>query len=289
VTEALNRLPAQIATEANFNPIEALFGEDSRKALPTSAPLPTDAALLVNADRDLDVDTIKRYGFKIPSELDPTKTEAMERLIDGINRVNTYKLGQAKKKAKTTEEREAIEQDIDALRNYRSRIRLLSEGYKLTERKGSGLKMKGNLFGDLVIDPVALAAGRLRAFNGGNLVLEAPADDSLHSLLTKRFVKTKLYTTQAVETFKKLVELAGLPIHDRKSKKHKLIRGGVIQFYKDPNQLVERLQLLVASKQAGNTGLDNEISAILDELMRTGTITNDLAIQLNNNLLSEKR
>ena len=139
VTEALNHLSAKIAAEADFNPIAALFGEENaRKALPTTAPLPADpSALVVNADRDLDVETIRQYGFKPPSELDPTNSEAIDQLIDGINRVNTYKLGQAKKKAKTIEEREATERDIDALRNYRSRILLLSEGYKLTERKGN--------------------------------------------------------------------------------------------------------------------------------------------------------
>jgi hypothetical protein len=290
VTKAIERLPAQIAAEADFNPIAALFDEggEGRKALPAPAPQHPDPTPVVNADRGLDVETIKRYGFKLPSELDQTNTEAIDRLIDGINRVNTYKLGAAKRKAKTTgEELDAIERDQDALREYRARVRLLAEGYKLTERTGKGLKMRGNQFGGLTIDPVALTAGRLRAYNGGNLVFEAPADESLHSLLTKRFVKTKRYTPDAVETFKKLVELAGLPVHGRKSKKHQLISGGgAIQYYNDPETLVERLQLLLASKQAGNTGLDNEISAILDELMRTGAIPKEFAIELNKSLLS---
>ena len=76
--------------------------------------------------------------------------------------------------------------------------------------------MKGSQFGDLLIDPVALKAGQLRAFKGSILVLEAPAEEALYSLLTKRFVKTKQYTSQAVGMFRKLVDLAGLPIHDRK-------------------------------------------------------------------------
>jgi len=36
----------------------------------------------------------------------------------------------------------------------------------------------------------------------------------------------------------------------------------------DPNALCERLELLMASKQAGNTRLRNEIVSICDELMR---------------------
>lgn len=123
-------------------------------------------------------------------------TKAIDRLIEGINNVNTYKLGQAKMKAKTAEFREDIECDQDALRNYWARLRLLTEGYKLTERKGSWLKLKGDRFGNLTIDPVSVQDGRLRAFEGGNLVPEAAADSTLYDLLTKRFVKTKQYTSR---------------------------------------------------------------------------------------------
>lgn len=37
-------------------------------------------------------------------------------------------------------------------------------------------------------------------------------------------------------------------------------------YWDDPNELVERLKLLVASRDAGNTGLDNEIISIIEEL-----------------------
>jgi len=258
VTKALEQLPAAIAAEANF----------------------------VNADRDLNLEVVKKYGFEPPSKLDLTDTKAINQLIYDITHVNTYKLGPAKRKAKTPEELKAVESSLEALRAYRARILLLTESYKLTERKGSGLKLKGDRFGSLTINPVALQAGRIRAFEGGNLVLDAPADSTLYDLLTKRFVKTKQYTPQAVETFKRLVELAGLPVHGRKSKKHQLMRGGAVQFYNDPNQLVERLQLLMASKRAGNTGVDDEIFAILDELMRTGAISKDLVVKLNRSLLN---
>ena len=40
----------------------------------------------------------------------------------------------------------------------------------------------------------------------------------------------------------------------------------------DPSALLERFDLLVASKQAGNTGLQNEIVSILDELLRQKVI-----------------
>lgn len=37
-------------------------------------------------------------------------------------------------------------------------------------------------------------------------------------------------------------------------------------YWDDPNELVERLKLLIASKAAGNTNLDNEIISIIEEL-----------------------
>lgn len=40
----------------------------------------------------------------------------------------------------------------------------------------------------------------------------------------------------------------------------------------DPNELCERLFLLIASKEAGNTGLDGEIISILEELKEAGHI-----------------
>lgn len=43
-------------------------------------------------------------------------------------------------------------------------------------------------------------------------------------------------------------------------------------YWDDPNELVERLKLLFASRDAGNTGLDNEIIAIIEELQEAGII-----------------
>jgi hypothetical protein len=43
-------------------------------------------------------------------------------------------------------------------------------------------------------------------------------------------------------------------------------------YYDDPNELCQRLQLLVSSKQAGNTNHDNEIISIVEELKEAGII-----------------
>lgn len=43
-------------------------------------------------------------------------------------------------------------------------------------------------------------------------------------------------------------------------------------YWDDPNELIERLQLLIASKNAGNTNHDNEIISIIEELKEAGII-----------------
>ena len=48
--------------------------------------------------------------------------------------------------------------------------------------------------------------------------------------------------------------------------------GGTIYLPSDPNALIERLDLLLTSKQAGNTGVGNEIVAVSDELLRQNII-----------------
>lgn len=43
-------------------------------------------------------------------------------------------------------------------------------------------------------------------------------------------------------------------------------------YWNDPNELVDRLKLLIASRDAGNTGLDNEIISIIEELRESKLI-----------------
>lgn len=45
-------------------------------------------------------------------------------------------------------------------------------------------------------------------------------------------------------------------------------------FWDDPNELIERLKLLLASQSAGNTNHDNEILSIIEELKEAGIIKN---------------
>ena len=56
---------------------------------------------------------------------------------------------------------------------------------------------------------------------------------------------------------------------------------GIVVIPSDPNALLERLDLLLASQDAGHTGVSNELVSICDELKRQGIIDADTYKKLN--------
>ena len=56
---------------------------------------------------------------------------------------------------------------------------------------------------------------------------------------------------------------------------------GVVVIPSDPNALLERLDLLLASKEAGHTGVRNELVSICDELKRQGVLDTNSYKKLN--------
>ena len=60
--------------------------------------------------------------------------------------------------------------------------------------------------------------------------------------------------------------------------------NGSLIYYNNPQQLIDRLRLLVGSKRAGNTNpeIDSEIIGISDELVKKGLINNGEYIRFMN-------
>jgi len=117
--------------------------------------------------------------------------------------------------------------------------------------------------------------------------------------------KTDVYDGNDVKNYKKIIKRTGAMIHpenpDRpasnkghkwenfisliwekhvkapkqKAKRQKKKTQGQGFLPSDPNALCERLELLMASKQAGNTGLGNEIVSICNELLRQKILSRD--------------
>ena len=56
---------------------------------------------------------------------------------------------------------------------------------------------------------------------------------------------------------------------------------GIIIMPSDPNALIERLDLLLGSQEAGHTGVANELVSISDELKRQGILDSEAYKKLN--------
>ena len=79
-------------------------------------------------------------------------------------------------------------------------------------------------------------------------------------------------------------ELRQCELQERKKERKKTKtkgKGVTVVIPKDPNALLERLDLLLASQEAGHTGVGNELVSICDELKRQGVINADTYKKLN--------
>jgi len=84
--------------------------------------------------------------------------------------------------------------------------------------------------------------------------------------LGETFARTKAIRERQKKEEKRQKQEAKRQKQEAKLQKKKTQGKGFLP--SDPNALCERLELLMASKQAGNTGLRNEIVSNCDELLR---------------------
>ena len=168
--------------------------------------------------------------------------------------------------------------------NYLTTITMVQAIPKYTKKKGSGIrkykqpkrnayKISDSSFGNLSVDvPKLKNEMKLNVFRGGKIVYHADADKSLVDLLTKRFNPKRSYSLNAVKIFNDLNLLANLPKHPS-SGKSKLLGSGVV-YYNDPNELAERMKILVGAMAAGNNSpvIKNDLSMINDEFLKIGAI-----------------
>ena len=174
------------------------------------------------------------------------------------------------------------------LNRYLQTIEKVSD-VSLYTKKGSGIrkykqpkrnayKISDSSYGNLSVDvPKLKNEMKLNVFRGGEggsrkLIYHADADKSLVDLLTKRFNPRRSYSMNAVKIFNDLNLLANLPRHPS-SGKSKLLGSGVV-YYNDPNELAERMKILVGSMAAGNNSpvIKNDLAMINDEFLKIGAI-----------------
>ena len=89
----------------------------------------------------------------------------------------------------------------------------------------------------------------------------------------------------AVKIFNDLNTLANLPKH-KSSGKSKMV-GSSVTYYQNPNDLADRMKILIGSIVAGNNSpvLRNDLSRINDELLRIGAIDKSMHEKLYNKYL----
>ena len=144
---------------------------------------------------------------------------------------------------------------------------------KYKQPKRNAYKISDSSYGNLSVDvPRLMNEMKLNVFRGGKLIYHADADKSLVDLLTKRFNPRRRYSLNAVKIFNDLNLLANLPRHPS-SGKSKLLGSGVV-YYNDPNELAERMKILVGAIAAGNNSpvIKNDLAMINDEFLKIGAI-----------------
>ena len=244
---------------------------------------------------------LKNFKLPKPSELmgmtdgrlEVIKGESLAHLKEVTNKISGKKrhMTALKKKAVTipqkdhddlesfTREKKSLSTYVNAiddvlnLRKYYMKPKQGSGIRKYKQPKRNAYKISDSSFGNLSVDvPKLKNEMKLNVFRGGKIVYHADADKSLVDLLTKRFNPKRSYSLNAVKIFNDLNLLANLPKHPS-SGKSKLLGSGVV-YYNDPNELAERMKILVGAIAAGNNSpvIKNDLSMINDEFLKIGAI-----------------
>ena len=240
-----------------------------------------------NAD---EIQILTKYGYYPPSDV-------LKATVDGtldldqydadigkrLNKLGSFKgsLSRGKGKTKNKDRIEELTKDIKLIQKYRNRIKIIPEGKKTlgtgfyTQPKRNAYKISSSSqYGNLIIDvPSLMGQLRLIAKKDGNKVLDKKVDFDTIDLLTKRFNSRKKYSDLSKMVFNDLNKLSDIPIH-RSSMKFSKLGSGVV-FYNDPNDLIERMELLGGSILAGNDGAKSEFSEIVHKLFQLGKIDNE--------------
>lgn len=113
----------------------------------------------------------------------------------------------------------------------------------------------------------------LIAYKDGQKVYDKKVDFDTLDMLTKRFNSKKKYSQLPKMISDDLNRLNELPTH-KTSQKFKKISSGVV-YYNKPKDLMDRLELLGGSIQAGNDGVKQEFSQMAHTLNKISVIDND--------------
>ena len=258
---------------------------------PRELPAPEEKVLIADINKrfnEEDLKIIKKNNLVLPSDLLTYTKKQLDDYGEEIKETNkkiTFELAGLRrtKKEDVSQKIQEKESEQKTMKKYADAIDhlLISYLYMGTPKKGKGLKqpkrnaykIQDGQYGGLGIDlPRLFNEMKLDVFRGGKLLYSADADKSLINLITKRFNPKTKYSINAVRIFNDLNTLANMPQH-RSSGKTRMV-GSSVTYYNDPNQLADRLKILIGGIVAGNTSplILNDLSQINDELLRIGAI-----------------
>ena len=263
---------------------------------PKELPAPEEKVIIADINKkfwEKDFEIIGKFGLVLPTDLlklttgeltdyggkvkDISKTIGNE--LSGLKRTKIKNVSQEIKEKER--ERQTIDSysqtisDVKSLQTYRTPQK--GKGIRYKQPKRNAYKIQDGGYGGLVIDlPKLFDQMKLNVFRGGKLLYEANADKSLINLLTKRYNPKTKYSLNAVKFFNDLNTLSNIPKH-RSSGKSRMV-GSSVTYYNDPQNLVERMNILIGSIQAGNNSpvIKNDLSRINDELLRINAIDQSL-------------
>ncbi|KAL4091148.1 hypothetical protein QTP88_025885 [Uroleucon formosanum] len=205
-------------------------------------------------------------------------TETLKPIINPLNEIHKS----------TSQPREITVQNIEKKNNTENsrvfKINELLDSYSIDKTYGPKLQSNGDVY---------LGKKEIK-LNGNTLIIEDTPYPLTQGLVSLIISKTpKIYTTDELNAYKRILiqTSAHLTSDEKKIKKGgnkftdiikplfpsgnglsvKLQKHNLV-YWNNPNELVERLRLLLASQAAGNTGLSNEILSIYEELYEAGLI-----------------
>ena len=263
---------------------------------PKELPAPEEKVLIADINKKFneeDFEYFEKNSLILPTDLLKLNSKQLTDYEEGIKEINkkiTTDLAALRrtKKIDVSQETKEKESEQITMKKYAKVIEhlLISHSYLLTPKKGDGLnkqpkrnayKIQDGSYGGLVIDlPRLYNEMKLNVYRGGKLLYSADADKSLINLITKRFNPKTKYSINAVKIFNDLNTLSNMPKH-RSSGKSRMV-GSSVTHYNNPNELADRMKILVGSIAAGNNSplIRNDLSQINDELLRINAIDSSL-------------
>ncbi|MCU7958158.1 MAG: hypothetical protein KZQ67_16375, partial [gamma proteobacterium symbiont of Bathyaustriella thionipta] len=288
-------------TEEQTRLLEAI--PEQLKALPKSivehtpmiTPMVTESGpAMVYLDRDINYDAIPDfpkvsvlYSSGDSENLNEQHEKAgtqMKKLAPQVARAKTGAIKKLKGRPITPEFIKEMEDAVGALGQYRKNIEAIIAAQPMLGKgqyHRNPYKIGNNgRYGNLQIDVPNLTKNkRLIVHKGGSIVMNEKVDSDLIDLLTKRIKTKKKYSNLSQDVFKRLTDLSGLPSRKRSKKFKNIIKGGCIPtFYNDSDDLIDFLELILGSIDAGNNSINmkNKGIAIIDELLKLGAINKDV-------------